>query len=390
VREAYIIATAADAPVDFAGLEEDLEGEGLLFTGGEDGWGFQLQTEQALVEVRFETREAPLGWTPELLTGPPEALAQLRQARGFYRLAFGSPSGEPAAAVVEALVCARAVLARVDGVLLDVTAFKLHGAQDVEEIVDLDFDIRDHVELHVLQATEGDTPLWVHTHGMEKFGCRDLEIFHLGQDDLEAAETFLHEMCTDLAMGQGPEPRAYVQTSEGHAFVLLPSEEARPRLMGVPLEVFEGHEGPFLTVVSPEGRHVAAELLRPFRGRFGEEAPARAEALRSEAERLLPAFKARFLRRGLMEPLTFLVRAPFETHPKGEPVAEQLWVEVLAWDEGRLRGRLVDGAAQTTEWRKGAPVELEEAQVNALMLTHEGRALDEAELGALMGGERPS
>ena len=84
------------------------------------------------------------------------------------------------------------------------TAFKLHDAADVEEITELDFDIRDHVNLHAVEAIEGDTPLWVHSHGMEKFGARDVEMFHLGEDDLPAAETFLHELCTDMAFGQGP------------------------------------------------------------------------------------------------------------------------------------------------------------------------------------------
>lgn len=390
MREVYIIATAAPAPVAFGALEEELGPDGLVFTGGEDGWSFQLQTDNAAVDVRFEVREAPLGWTPDLLSGSDEALVQLRQARGFYRLAFASPSGQPALAVVEALMCARTILSRVDGVLLDITAFKLHGAQDVADIVDLDFDIRDHVDMHVQKVADGETGLWVHTHGMVKFGCRDLELFHLGEEDVEAAEGFLQELCSDMARGDGPEARAQLETSEGSTFVLLPSEEARLKLMGVPLDVFEGHEGPYLTVVSPEGRHTAAELLRPYRGRFGDEDPVRAEVLRASAARLLPAFKARFLRRGLMEPLTFVVRAPFVTHPGGELVRENLWLEVLAWEDGRIRGRLVDGASRTTEWRKGAGVEVEEVQVNALMMSHEGRALDEAELGALLVGERPS
>src|SRR5262249_54054418 len=141
----------------------------------------------------------------------------------------------------------------------------------------------------------------------------------------------------------------------------------RTRLMGVSLDIFEGHEGPFLTVVSAEGRHTTSELLRPFRERLGQEAPERAEALRTLTTSLLPAFKARFLRKGLMEPLTFLVRAPFESHPEGEAMAENLWAEVVDWEGDRLVGRLIDGSDQTTEWRRGAVVELEEAQVNALV-----------------------
>ncbi|HEY0095161.1 MAG TPA: DUF2314 domain-containing protein, partial [Archangium sp.] len=100
-------------------------------------------------------------------------------------------------------------------------------------------------------------------------------------------------------------------------------------------------------------------------------------------------FKARFLRKGLMEPLAFLVRAPFETHPEGETLNEQLWMEVVSWDDATVVGRLVDGAVHTTEWRKGAHVEVAEADVNALALSREGRTLDEDEVRALLNAERP-
>ena len=62
---------------------------------------------------------------------------------------------------------------------------------------------------------------------MEKFGTRDVEVFHLAEEDLLAAETFLHELCTDLAFGQGPSLQDPVDTSEGQSFMLVPSEEAR-------------------------------------------------------------------------------------------------------------------------------------------------------------------
>ncbi|EAU65876.1 hypothetical protein STIAU_5177 [Stigmatella aurantiaca DW4/3-1] len=314
----------------------------------------------------------------------------LGRAKGFYRISVEPGSGpQPTVPVFEALWCARTLMEHVPGVLADLTAYKLHDIADVVEITELDFDIRDHVNLHAVEAIEGDTPLWVHSHGMEKFGSRDLEIFHLGEDDLLPAETFLHELCTDLAFGQGPEPRSMVATSEGQAFMLVPSEEARTNLLGVPLETFEGHEALFLSVVSPLGRHNTAELLRPYRERFIPEPEERTDALRREAQSLLPAFLARFHRKGLMEPLTFLARAPFETHPEGETVVEKLWLEVVAWEEGTLVGKLVDGAVHTTEWRKGAHVEVDGEQINALAISREGRTLDEDEMRALLNAERP-
>ncbi|MBF5041014.1 DUF2314 domain-containing protein [Aggregicoccus sp. 17bor-14] len=390
MKEVYLVATEAAQPLSLEQLRAEFESDEVRFLPSEDGRSFLLQADGTEVDVRFDSREAPMSWTPELLTGSDEAHAQLRRAHGFYRIAFEPGQPQATTAVFEALWCARALIEKVGGVLVDVTAYKLHEAADVEEITELEFDIRDHLNLHAVEATEGDTPLWVHTHGMEKFGVRDLEIFHLAEEDLLPAESFLHELCADLAFGQGPALRTQVETSEGQSFMLVPSEEARANLLGVPLDAFEGHEGLFLTAVSPLGRHNTGELLRPFRERFEKEPEERTRALRESAQALLPAFVARFHRRGLMEPLNFVARAPFETHPEGEPVTENLWLEVQSLEEDKVLGRLLDGAAYTTEWRKGAQVAVPYEQINALSLSREGRQLDDDEVRALLGSERPA
>ena len=391
MREVYIVALESSASLPLETLREAFEAEDVEFQPAEDGRSFSLLAEETLLDVRFDERESPMGWTPDLITGSDESHELLRKARGFYRIAFDAGQGQPSVAVFEALWCARALLEQAPGgVVLDVTAYKLHDPEDVADITELDFDIRDHVNLHAVEVTEGETPLWVHSHGMSKFGGRDVEVFHLGEPDLMAAESFLHELCTDIAFGQGPEPRREVGTSEGQTFSLVPSEEARTTLLGVSLDAFEGHDGLFLTVVSPLGRHNTAELLRPYRERFDKEPEERTEALRDDAQAHLSAFKARFLRKGLMEPLTFLVRASFDTHPEGEIIPENLWLEVHSWEEDTIVGKLVDGAVHTTEWRKGASVEIGDEQVNALALSREGRTLEEPEMRGLLLAERPA
>ena len=389
MKEVYVLATERVEPASLEALKESFEAEEVTFTPLEGGYGFLIDAEQAKVEVRFEVRDAPMALDQELLTGSDEAIAGWEKARGFYRVGFEPGKGQPSIAVFEALWCVRNLLELVDGVVLDITAAKLHDADDVVEITELDFDIRDHVNLHAVEITDGETPLWVHTHGMEKFGSRDVEMFHLGEADLPAAEGFLYELCLDLAFGQGPPARALVETSAGDTFILQPSEEARVTLMGVPLESFEGHEGLFLTAVSPHGRHNTNELLKPYRARYEKESEEQAETLKARARGLLPAFKARFYRKGLMEPLTFLVRAPFEVHPGESPVLENLWLEVVNWEEDQIIGKLVDGATHTTEWRKGAHVEIAEEMVNAIALGREGRTLDEPDMIALLNSERP-
>ena len=46
--------------------------------------------------------------------------------------------------------------------------------------------------------------------------------------------------------------------------MLVSSEEARHGILRVSPDTFEGHEGEYWTVVSPEGRHTTSELLRPY------------------------------------------------------------------------------------------------------------------------------
>lgn len=389
MREVYILATREVNPIPVAKLREAFETDDVELVAAEDGTSFSVRAGESRTDIRFEVLEKSLGWSPDFLTGSDEAEKTLRDARGFYRISFDVGHPQPSVAVFEALWCARTLMDYLDGVLLDVTAFKLHDKTDVEEITELDFDIRDHVNLHAVAVEESDTPLWVHSHGMEKFGARDLEIFQLAEEDLPPAETFLHQLCTDMAFGNGPPARAAVDAGE-EAFRLVPSDEARRRLMGISHDAFENHEGPFLTVLSASGRHNVSELLAPYRQQFEEEDPEQTEQLRRTAKALLPAFKARFLRKGLMEPLSFRMRASFESHPEGEEVEEDLWLEVLVWDNDSIIGKLVDGGEHTTEWRKGAQVKIDEDSVNAIGLVHEGRVLDEDELRSVLAAELPA
>ncbi len=389
MKEVYILATRSLEPLSLDALRESVQGEGVEFVTDVPGLLCSIRSGESRTDIRFETLQGPLGQTPDFLSGSQEAQDLLEAAQGFYRLSIENSGPQASVAVFEALWCARALMEHVEGVLLDVTSYKLHEPSDVEEITELDFDIRDHIDLHAIAVAEGESPLWVHTHGMEKFGARDVEVFQLGEDDLPAAEMFLQTLCTDLAFGHGPALRTPVEAGD-ELFMLVPSEEARQTLMGVPHTAFEGHEANFLTVLSSSGRHNVTELLSPYRKHFESEPAEVSDILRENAQELLPAFKARFLRKGLMEPWSFRARAGFEAHPDDETVNEDLWVEVLAWESDALIGKLVDGGSHTTEWRKGAQVRVDESSVNAIALVKDGRALDQDELREVLAAERPA
>lgn len=390
MKEVYILAVRQAEPVPLETLKGAFESADVEVTlGGDSSYFLSIRAGEARTDIRFESLEGALNLETDFLTGTEESQAVLKNARGFYRLSIEPGRPQPSVAVFEALWCARTLMEHVgEGVLLDLTAYKLHDAADVEEITELDFDIRDHVNLHAIAVEESSAPLWVHSHGMEKFGAPDLEVFQLAEEDLPPAESFLQQLCLDIAFGNAPPLRAPVEAGED-AFMLMPAEEARASLMGISPEAWEGHEGRYLTVLSAGGRHNVTRLLAPYREQFEEEPEEVRAALLQQAQQLLPAFKARFLRKGLMEPTSFRVRAPFETHPEEEPIEEDLWVEVLGWDHEAVIGKLVDGGTHTTEWRKGAQVRVEESSINAIAVYRDGHPLDDDELRAALSAERP-
>jgi hypothetical protein len=394
MREVYIVACDSAEALAPEVITEAFEAEDVKVIFGEDGALFSVRADQSRVDVKFETRLQPLGWTPDLLTGPPELRAALEKAVGFYRVWFEPGKPQASVAAFEGLWTARTILELVEGVAVDTTSYKLHSPMDVEEITELDFDIRDHITVHAEQIGTGERSMWVHTHGMSKFASLDVEMFHITEDDLAAAETFFQELCTDLAFGQGPAVRQVISTSVGMGFQLLPSDEARANLYQLDPETFTGHNNAaFSSVVTADGRHQMSEILKHYRDRFEEESEEEAEVKASTATRLLPLFKGRYQRKGLMEPLTFLVRAPFEVHPdgqEGKPEQEQLWVEVVQWEDDALIGKLVDGGTRTTEWRKGSHVEVDDSQINALAVSREGRQLEPEEMERLLQLERPA
>jgi len=201
---------------------------------------------------------------------------------------------------------------------------------------------------------------------------RNVEIFHLGEDDLLPAETFLHELLHDLAFGQGPAVRATVETSTGASFTLLPSEEGRLNLFGVTAETFEGHEGSS----TPWSRATAAtawprfcalpRALRRRERRRDRRAARRSPGLAARVQGALPAQgpdgTAHVPRNGRRSSRT-----------RRRDGHENLWVEVISWGDEQVIGKLVDGGQHTTEWRKGAQVEVAEDTINAIAVQRDGK-----------------
>ncbi|HEX4620095.1 MAG TPA: hypothetical protein VH208_00885, partial [Myxococcaceae bacterium] len=162
--EGYLLATERVQPAALDALKQSLEDDGVQFSE-EGGVLLSVRVNGARTDITYEKIKAPIKAPGDFITGSDESVEMLRKAKAIYRISFEPAQPQASVAVFEALWCVRALMEQVAGALLDVTAFKLHDMHDVEEITELEFDIRDHINLHAVEATEGSTPLWVHTHG---------------------------------------------------------------------------------------------------------------------------------------------------------------------------------------------------------------------------------
>src|SRR4051812_33593862 len=108
--DVYILATEATEPASPEVLKQAFAAEGVEFVQQEAPSRFLVKTEMVDIQVRFEARQAQLGWTPDLLTGSEEAHKLLKAARGFYFLAFQPGEPQPSVAVFETLWCARSLM----------------------------------------------------------------------------------------------------------------------------------------------------------------------------------------------------------------------------------------------------------------------------------------
>lgn len=103
-------------------------------------------------------------------------------------------------------------------------------------------DAREHVTVH--QAPDSQDAVWVHTHGLSKFGRFELEIRDLPETLTEAACRLLMELCQILVNGGILLPGEKVGDSRSPLCLRLRENEARRHYSAPSLELVDiGDEG---------------------------------------------------------------------------------------------------------------------------------------------------
>jgi hypothetical protein len=178
------------------------------FDRPEDSPRLLLEEESgARVLVAFEREPYAAQLASELLLAPAplrQRLSELdrqalRAANAAFRLSVVRPGADPANAVRFQVQIADALVDRFGGVLLDPQVQLLWGAESWRSAGTAgDLDLRRHLVIH---AEDHEAGLWVHTHGMLRFGKPDLELFEVPPALLERAAELLSEVARYLVSG---------------------------------------------------------------------------------------------------------------------------------------------------------------------------------------------
>jgi hypothetical protein len=145
------------------------------------------------------TRDGPDGWritvseTPRRNVLPGEnsvqAIERMTTARSELILEL-LPRPEPVGPTIQSgMVFADSLAAESRGVILDFYGQRvlMPGSWQVDD-KQYDIDPREHVTIHVVAEPSG---LWVHTHGLVKFGRPEFELFDLPPELERLAQAFL-------------------------------------------------------------------------------------------------------------------------------------------------------------------------------------------------------
>jgi len=124
-----------------------------------------------------------------------------RSAGRLYTLRCSSPEGKEMEGVLYVVAVADALLELVGGVILDHASQTAWGRSDWKAHVSwTTFRVADHIRIHSIHDAE-ETALWMHTHGLVKFGRPELELISVHPGYVTAGGILLHHIAEFMAEG---------------------------------------------------------------------------------------------------------------------------------------------------------------------------------------------
>ncbi len=213
--------------------------------------------------------------------------------------------------------------------------------------------------LYAVHVSDGETGAWVHTHGLERLGLPELEIWGVDDADVAAAEALLHGVVGALQGGVVPDESGVISAGHDLSLRLMSLDDA---LRDLPAEIVASrreheadedgdHHGPRLVLADV----ALAEPPTAALDRVAESAAFYKP--RSEARRRRRIAEERFGVFGQLFAMKrkagwrFLAQLGFPT--KGGEGTEHLWFAVDELKPGRLRGACLNAPAGVDHVRQG-------------------------------------
>lgn len=154
-----------------------------------------------------------------------EQFAVVHRSRWIYCIEAREVEPEDLGYLRAAMLIAGELAALTQGVIIDPLAHRAFMPETILQQIEGAFDPLDHVSLHVEQ---GDCPLWVHTHGLEKFAHADLQIFGVPLASRAVALDLLKHAVAAIVSGGSFRPGESTQLG-GFAFEFQPASESDDR-----------------------------------------------------------------------------------------------------------------------------------------------------------------
>ncbi len=236
----------------------------------------------------------------------------------------------------------------------DDTALSIRSGKVIREIARSSTPPRSGVLFGIHESPVADGKVWVHTHGLSRFGLPEIEIIGVGKERGRDAFDLLDAVADVLVSGSGPTPDGLIALGEGIEVVLVAPGDAVARITdGESLRDANDdvHMGPSLAIVNVEGLPPEDVLLHfadspvLFKGRAES---SRQSRLALERYGIFGQLFAIHRKDGWR----FHAKLRFEGTGTPPP-REHLWFEVLELKPGQIRGTCLNAPIMTREIHQG-------------------------------------
>ncbi len=316
----------------------------------------------------------------------PRDVDRVVNARLIVRVRFVQKVDDPAAWLKFVVCLVDRFRSVTEGVVQDVISHTLWGEAEWKKnsrglsAWRLDF----HINCEAVEESNG---LWIHTHGMQKFGLPELELEAVPNDlAVEASRLvfMIAQSLLDLGGIQGSHAGPFHVRSAPYSFTLTmknPDDEAHFPGGSAIVSAFvtsspsKGPEG-LREVLSRIGANIDEHSGVPDPSSDTQEADALRERMleaHRQARRKLPQFKKSFRNLGTKDNYVHAIKVKFDSETGDH---EWMWVSLNTWKGRSVEGILENDPVLIKRLQKGSRVNITDQDIFDWAIVTDGRLLD--------------